>query len=1195
MVEELEESEDITKYFNKISNGIKEAYKIAKDAKKKGYDPSDKVEIPCVTTMAERVEGLISVVAPQIIGSGISKRIHELEDKYSALDWRISLIIAEEIAKGKFCKFKDQKEAMEIGIRVGFAYHTMGSVSSPIEGFVKFNIEKTRDGKEYFDLFYAGPIRSAGGTGSSVSVIITDYIRMKMGYSKYDPSDVEIKRSVRELYDYHDRITNLQYLPSEQEIEFMVKNLPVQINGDGSERIEVSNYKDLDRVETNNIRNGVCLVIGEGLCQKAPKLFKQLSKWGKDFGLEHWDFLEEFIRIQKQAKAKKKGTGDEEKKKDPNVVDPDYTFIKDIVAGRPVLTHPLRIGGFRLRYGRSRTSGYSAASLHPATMAVLNDFIGTGTQLKVERPGKAASITCCDYIEGPIVKLKDGSVVKLYNEEHARKIKTKVDEILFMGDILLCFGDFLNRAHKLVPPGYCEEWWIQELEKATVDTFGMLDASKLSDLIGIDQDDVETLLSNPIKTRISAYGARNISEKLNIPLHPEYSYYWSTINFDDFYNLIEWLREANVVKEEGVIKKIILPINDSKRVLEILGIPHILATEFVVIENEHAAGLSFNIDLKNLQKYMNGLRNRNEYKDVLDIINKNSDKIRLEDKAGIFIGARMGRPEKAKMRKMQGSPHTLFPVGNEGGRLRSFQAALLEKKVTGEFPLFFCKKCNKYTIYRKCETCNKSTQQMIYCRDCGKEMEKECVLKKKNDSDMGHSCFTFKKQTIPITQIFEDSLKKIGMRQYPDLIKGVRGTSNKDHTVENLTKGILRAKHDIFVNKDGTTRYDMTQLPLTHFKPKEIRTSVEKLRELGYKHDIHGKPLDNAEQVVEILPQDVVLPACKDSPNEGADIVLFNVANFVDELLIKLYDLKPYYNLNKHIDIVGHLLLAQAPHTSAGIVVRVIGFSNTQGFYAHPMVHAATRRDCDGDEASVCLLLDVLINFSRKFLPAHRGSTQDAPLVLTSKLIPSEIDDMIFDMDIAWKYDLNFYNACKEYKNPGELSIEKFGDYLGKKKQYEGHGFTHDISDINEGVRCSSYKTLPSMDEKMQGQMEIARKVRAVDEADVAQFVIEKHFIKDTKGNLRKFSMQQFRCVKCNEKYRRPPLIGKCEKCGGRLLFTISEGSIIKYFQPSLDLAEKYAIPEYLKQTLEILKRRLEGVFGRDKEKQEALGKWFEK
>ena len=48
------------------------------------------------------------------------------------------------------------------------------------------------------------------------------------------------------------------------------------------------------------------------------------------------------------------------------------------------------------------------------------------------------------------------------------------------------------------------------------------------------------------------------------------------------------------------------------------------------------------------------------------------------------------------------------------------------------------------------------------------------------------------------------------------------------------------------------------------------------------------------------------------------------------------------------------------------------------------------------------------------------------------------------------------------------------------------------------------------MEEKLFGQMEIAKKVRAVDMNDVAQLVIQKHFLRDIKGNLRKFSMQQF-------------------------------------------------------------------------------------
>ena len=56
------------------------------------------------------------------------------------------------------------------------------------------------------------------------------------------------------------------------------------------------------------------------------------------------------------------------------------------------------------------------------------------------------------------------------------------------------------------------------------------------------------------------------------------------------------------------------------------------------------------------------------------------------------------------------------------------------------------------------------------------------------------------------------------------------------------------------------------------------------------------------------------------------------------------------------------------------------------------------------------------------------------------------------------------------------------------------------------------------MGEKLSGQMDLATKIRAVDKEKVAELIINGHFIRDTKGNLRKFTMQRFRCVKCNEK-----------------------------------------------------------------------------
>jgi len=415
---------------------------------------------------------------------------------------------------------------------------------------------------------------------------------------------------------------------------------------------------------------------------------------------------------------------------------------------------------------------------------------------------------------------------------------------------------------------------------------------------------------------------------------------------------------------------------------------------------------------------------------------------------------------------------------------------------------------------------------------------------------------------------------------------------NQIRIVEHLAKGILRAVHGLYVNKDGTIRYDMIETCLTHFTPKEIGTSVKKLEELGYEKDINGKKLENENQVIELMMQDIVLPSCDDALTEKADDALLSIANFVDDCLEKIYGLKKFYNLKTGKDLVGHLVLGMSPHTSAGVVGRIIGFSKTQGFYCHPYFHCLMRRDCDGDEAGVILLLDALLNFSRSFIPSHRGAKQDEPLLLSSRIIPSEVDDMVFDMDIVENYPLELYEAASEYKYPWEVKVKIVKDVLTTEEEFEGFKFTHDTTSINSGVMCSSYKTIPSMMDKVEGQMKIAEKVRAVDETDVARLILERHFIRDIKGNLRKYSMQQFRCVDCNEKYRRPPLAGRC-KCGGKLIFTISEGSIVKYLEPSLFLAEKYHLPNYIKQTLEITKLRIESVFGKVKDRQEGLIKWF--
>ena len=114
-------------------------------------------------------------------------------------------------------------------------------------------------------------------------------------------------------------------------------------------------------------------------------------------------------------------------------------------------------------------------------MAVTSNYLATGTQLKLERPMKGTTLSSVSTVEGPIVKLKDGSVKYVDSRQKIREIQNEIQEILFLGDMLVNYGDFYDRAHVLVPAGYCQEWWIQEVEKATVEMFGTIDFEKLSE------------------------------------------------------------------------------------------------------------------------------------------------------------------------------------------------------------------------------------------------------------------------------------------------------------------------------------------------------------------------------------------------------------------------------------------------------------------------------------------------------------------------------------------------------------------------------------------------------------------------------------------------------------------------------------------------------------------------------------------
>jgi len=418
----------------------------------------------------------------------------------------------------------------------------------------------------------------------------------------------------------------------------------------------------------------------------------------------------------------------------------------------------------------------------------------------------------------------------------------------------------------------------------------------------------------------------------------------------------------------------------------------------------------------------------------------------------------------------------------------------------------------------------------------------------------------------------------------PELVKGVKGLINETKTVETLEKGILRAKYDLSVYKDGTIRFDATNAPLTHFKPKEIGVSVEKLQQMGYLLDCYGNPLTDPDQICELKVQDVVIPV------KNAEYFV-RVANFLDDLLEKVYELPPHYNVKRIDDLVGHLVVGLAPHTSAGILGRIIGFTSHNVCYAHILWHSAKRRDCDGDEDALMLALDTILNFSKAYLPAQIGGIMDAPLFIIPLVNPVEVQRQAHEVDVAATYPLAFYEKTWQKVMPrkiGEL-IDLVEYRLNSEAQFQGFNYTIPVSDINMGNRESIYKRLGRMLDKLSSQLTLAEKIEAVDAETVARKVLTTHFMRDIVGNLRAFTTQSFRCKKCNKRFRRLPLRGKCSACGGDVALTVHRGGIEKYLEAARQLVKKYGLSNYYAQRLTLVEEEIRSLFEGDKPKQVSL------
>ena len=1126
-------SEGYQSYVQTMERSLQQLYALSETARSKGLDPSLKTECIIAKDIADLVEGLVGP-------AGVAVSIRELGSRLQREE--IAFKVAEEIVYGKFGHMEPEAAA-EQAIRTALAIFTEGLTAAPIQGVASVKIKTNLDRSRYLAIYFAGPIRSAGGTDQALTLVVGDFVRRLLGLDRYKPTAEEISRFVEELRLYERSVGRFQYHIPDEELRKGLELLPVEVTGTESDPVEVSSFRNLPRVETNRVRGGALRVVNDGIVGRAPKVLVIIEK----LGFQGWDWLREF------RKKSEKSAG----------------FMDDVIAGRPIFSFPSRPGGFRLRYGRSRNTGLSAVGIHPVTMLVLENFLAAGTQVRLELPGKGGVTVPVDSLEPPVVALNDGSVVRV-SLDNFDQVKGKIKKILFLGDILISYGDFLYTSKPLSPSGYVEEWWAKDVERAVAEKFNG-DVNKAAIAAQVSPERVKVLLSAPFSSKPTAKEAALLSQFLNVPLHPKFTFFWSNLaSVSDVKVLKDWLSTAQVTEEASNCRIIGAFEPNAVQVLRKIFAPCRISDDQVILEGDDAFAIALCLGY--------GTTRVIEPADetVLKAISKLSG-LEIRDKAPTFVGARMGRPEKAKRREMKTVVHVLFPVGLAGGSHRDLMNAAKKGPAFVEFAKRKCPSCKGYTFKVKCDDCGCETTVEKSCPRCGRP------LKENSCSTCRAEAVTYQRQPVNFKELLEKACCSLGVSA-PKLLRGVKGLTNEDKTPEIIEKGVLRAKYDLSVYKDGTIRFDATNAPLTHFKPKEVGVTIETLEQLGYSHDISGTPLTDSDQVCELKIQDVVIP-------KKAAEYFVQVSGFIDELLTKVYKLPSFYNVKSTDDLLGQLIMGLAPHTCVSILGRIIGFTDLNICYAHPIWHSAKRRDCDGDEDTIMLAMDTLLNFSRRYLPAQIGGIMDAPLLLIPFVTPKEVQRQAHDFDVDDAYPIEFYQKTLERTESRQVSpiMDLVSHRLGTEAQFEGFNFTTPVSNINAGNAESSYKQFGSMVEKLNKQLELGEKIEAVDVRRVALKVLTTHFIRDIAGNLRAFSTQAFRCKSCNKRYRRLPLRGKCALCGGPLTLTVYRGGIEKYLDAAQNLIDKYDLPKYYSQRLALIRDEITSMFDNKKPKQVSL------
>jgi DNA polymerase II large subunit len=261
-----------------------------------------------------------------------------------------------------------------------------------------------------------------------------------------------------------------------------------------------------------------------------------------------------------------------------------------------------------------------------------------------------------------------------------------------------------------------EEWWVKDVKIALSEKFEG-DLEKAAET-GLSRERFEAVLEDPFNCQPTAKEALFLSLRLGVPLHPKFTFFWSNLSsVSEVEFLRKWLSCSEVLLEEGEVRRVVGEFEPNvAQALKRIFAPHKLLEGKIVVEGDDAWALAFCLGYGTFRVAESSAESALEAVNVLS-------GLEIRDKAPTFVGARMGRPEKAKRREMKPLVHVLFPVSLAGGSHRDLVDAAKKGPVFVEVAKRKCPDCKSYTFKVKCNDCGSETQAEKSCPRCGRPLK----------------------------------------------------------------------------------------------------------------------------------------------------------------------------------------------------------------------------------------------------------------------------------------------------------------------------------------------------------------------------------------------------------------------------------------------------------------------------------------